>query len=139
MVACSNQARGAIPLFLTVRHCPRALAILLRKQPFSIETKWSKASDTAIHTYSDAPSIDSLALVRGAHSLSHVSGVSNLDFSSRVRSPRIGDVVVWRNVNGLYAATRVLSIKDDSRGDERDELSFEYRILPSGNDDFGLT
>jgi hypothetical protein len=106
---------------------------------FAFETKWSKGSNTAIHAYSDAPSIDALALVRGAHSLSHVSGASNLDYSSRVRTPGIDDVVVWRNVNGLYAATRILSIKDDSRGDARDEPSFEYRILPSGNDDFGLT
>jgi hypothetical protein len=106
---------------------------------FAFETKWSKASNTAIHAYSDAPSIDALALVRSPASLSHVSGVSRLDFSSRFRSPSIGDVVVWRNVNGLYAATRVLSIKDDSRGDDRDELAFEYRILPDGKDDFGLT
>jgi hypothetical protein len=106
---------------------------------FAFETKWSKASKTAIHAYSDAPSIDALALVRDPISLSHVSGASSLDFSSRVRSPSVGDVIVWRNIRGLYAATRVVSIKDDFRGDERDELSFEYRILPNGNDDFALT
>ena len=57
---------------------------------------------------------------------------SAYDFSSRVRSPRLGQIVIWRNVNGLYAATRIVSIKDDKRSDEHDELTFEYRILLDG-------
>lgn len=103
---------------------------------FAFETKWSKASRGTIHAYHDAPSIRSIALVRGLASITDTGDVTEHDYSSRVRSPRIGDVVIWQNTNGLFAATRVLEIKDDTRGDDHDELVFEYRILTDGSSNF---
>jgi hypothetical protein len=100
------------------------------------ETKWTKASNTAIHAYSDGASIDALALARGAERISDVTDAESYDFSSRVRTPRLGEVVIWRNVNGLYGATHVLAITDDTRGAESNELTFEYVLLPDGSRDF---
>jgi hypothetical protein len=100
------------------------------------ETMWSKASNTAIHAYSDAPSIGALALAKGAAAISEITDAQALDYSSRVRTARLGQIIVWRNLNGLYAATRVVGIQDDSRGDAINELIIEYAVLPDGSSDF---
>lgn len=91
-------------------------------------TKWSKASDTSIHAYSDSTDIDSIALIKNVKDLSSLNLI-DADFSSRCRTAQIGDAVVWKNINGYYAVTKIVSIKDDSRGDARDELECQYVIF----------
>jgi hypothetical protein len=100
------------------------------------ETKWTKVSKRSIHVYSDASSIHSLALAKGASSIEAITDAESFDFSSRVRTPQLGQIVVWRNVNGLYAATQVVAITDDTRGDATNEVTFEYDILIDGERDF---
>ncbi len=102
----------------------------------SFETIWSKASNRSIHAYSDSSTVDAIALAKGAKGISDVTDAASHDFSSRVRSPDIDQVVIWRNSSGLYAATQIVAIKDDSRGDDADELIFDYVILPNGRTDF---
>lgn len=101
-----------------------------------VETQWSKASDKRIYALRDAPSVEALALAKGASEIRDVIDTTVYDFSSRHRSPEIGQIVIWRNVNGIYAATKILGIKDDTRGADRDELTFEFVILPDGSTDF---
>jgi hypothetical protein len=96
------------------------------------ETRWSKASDASIHAYNDAPSIDAIAVAKGVWKIGEISDAAIFDFSSRSRTPLKGQVIVWRNVNGLYAATMILGIRDNTRGGARDELTFEYVILKDG-------
>lgn len=103
---------------------------------YLFETRWSKASDVCIHAYRDSPSIETLALAKGASEIGDVTDATTYDFSSRVRSPHIGQIVIWRNVNGLYAATKIIAIRDDKRSAEHDELTFEFVILPDGSTDF---
>ena len=91
-------------------------------------TTWSKASDTSIHAYNDASDIHSIAIAPNASNLEQIP-VHTLDYSSRTRTPKIGDAVVWQNTHGYYAVTKVISIKDDSRGSDVDELEIEYLIL----------
>ena len=101
------------------------------------ETKWSKASNVRIHVYNYPASINGVALApAGWTSIQQVVNPESLDYSSMVRTPCVGQIVVFRNVNGFYAATRVLAIKDDTRGDEYDELRFEYFIQDDGSDKF---
>ena len=100
------------------------------------ETKWSKASNTSIHVYNDPSSIYGVALARECTSIAQVTSAKTLDYTSRVRRPRLGEIVVVRNVNGFYAAVHVLEIKDDRRGDEKDELRFRYAIQSNGSDSF---
>lgn len=101
------------------------------------ETKWSKASDVSIHAYRDGSSVSAVALATGISEIGEIRDASAYDFSSRTRTPRVGQIVIWRNLNGLYAATKIIGIKDDSRGADHDELSFDYVILPDGGTDFG--
>lgn len=100
------------------------------------ETKWSKAGGEAVHAYRDPDSIDGIALAKGMTTIREVTDAAAFDFSSRARTPSTGQIVIWRNVNGIYAATRVVSVKDDTRGADRDELTFEFAILTDGSSDF---
>lgn len=98
--------------------------------------KINDVDNVAIHAYSDAPSVEALALAKGAVKISDVTDADAFDYSSRARTANLGQVILWRNVNGLYGATRVVGIKDDSRGDAINELIFEYVLLPDGSRDF---
>ena len=103
---------------------------------FLFETKWSKASNTSIHAYTDAVSIDSLALAKGVSEISEIKDATIFDYTSRCRSPLEGQIVIFKNTNGIYVAIKVLDIKDDSRTDDRDEITFEYVIQSDGSLDF---
>jgi hypothetical protein len=98
---------------------------------FLFETDWSKASDTSIYALRDPPSIDGLALVKDGR-MADITDAGAYDYSSRHRKARIGQIVLWRNTNGIFAATKILAIADDSRGASHDELTFEFRILTEG-------
>ncbi len=91
-------------------------------------TRWSKASNISIHAYKDGSGIDSICLLKAPVVLKNLSTIEG-DFSSRVRSPQIGDAVVWKNTNQKYAITKIVRILDDTRGDTHDELECEYVIF----------
>ena len=100
------------------------------------ETKWTKAGKTSIHVYNDPPTINGVALARGITSIPQVLNATALDFTSRTRTPSLGQIVVLRNAKGFYAALQVLGIKDDTRGDSHDQLRFRYAIQPDGSNSF---
>jgi hypothetical protein len=99
---------------------------------FLFETKWSKASDTSIHAYRGTDSIEGVALAKGATRIDEITDAARYDYSSRVRTPQMGQIILWRNTNGLFAATQILGVADDTRGANQDELRFEFRILSEG-------
>ena len=103
---------------------------------FEFETEWSKASNRSIHIYNDPPSINGVALAKGYKSIEQISNAASLDYTSRSRTTQCGEIIVLRNVKGFYAAVQVTDIKDDTQGNEKDELRFQYAILASGSDDF---
>ena len=103
---------------------------------YMFETKWSKASDRRIHVYNDPPSILTVALVKDKQEISSIDDARIYDGSSRDRSPNVGQIVLLQNTNGLFAALKILDIKDDTRGSQFDELTFEYVIQTNGTPDF---
>ena len=100
------------------------------------ETRWSKASDRSIHAYRDPPSIRTVALVKDKKEISSIDDARVYDGSSRTRSPNVGQIVLIQNTNGFFAALKILDIKDDTRGSQFDELTFEYVIQANGTPDF---
>ena len=100
------------------------------------ETAWTKASNMSIYIYNDPNSINGVALAREVNSINTITNAAALDYTSRVRSPLAGQVVVLRNIEGFYAAVHILRIKDDTRGDTSDEVRFRYAIQSDGSDDF---
>ena len=97
------------------------------KDDHQFTTKWSKASDKSIHAYRDARNIEAIARIKAPHILP-TSLAGEFDFSSRCRTPNIGDIIIWKNVKGKFAATKIVSIADDTRGVDHDELTCEYII-----------
>ena len=100
------------------------------------ETKWSKASDTAIHVYNDPPSINGVARALGCTAIAMVSNAEEYDYTSRSRTIPRGEIAVLRNVHGFYAAVHVLDIKDDKHNDNQDELRFRYAIQSDSSESF---
>jgi hypothetical protein len=98
-------------------------------------THWTKASDTTIHCFTDGTNVD-LALAPRGSGLRELSDASLLDFSSRNRTPQIGQFLVFENHAARYAAAKVVAIQDDTRASVEDSLVFDYWILEDGSDDF---
>lgn len=98
---------------------------------FSFSTKWSKASNTSIHAYSDSSNISSIGRIKQVHNISNISlsNIDEIDFSSRCRTADINDVIVWKNKSGKIALTKIISIMDDSRNDPFDQVECEYKIF----------
>lgn len=102
----------------------------------AFETAWSKASDTSIHLVNDPPSIHGIAIARGAAEINQVDDATAHDFSSRARTIKIGEVALVQNVDGFYAAIKVVLVEDDSRSALSNALTISYVILSSGGTDF---
>ncbi|MEZ4784897.1 MAG: toll/interleukin-1 receptor domain-containing protein [Candidatus Kapaibacterium sp.] len=92
------------------------------------ETMWSGGSNSAIHVYSDSSSIHNLALAIGAKEITDIDDASAFDTSSRVRMPQLGEIVVWQNIAGYYAAVRIEALNCRSHGRDKDEVTFSYAI-----------
>lgn len=103
------------------------------KDEYSFTTEWSKSSDRSIHAYSDSSNIDSIARIKAPCTLSKEKLTGEYDFSSRCRTPNIGDIIIWKNIFGNYAATQIIAISDDTRGANHDELTCEYVIYTKNN------
>ena len=77
-----------------------------------------------------------IAVARGATRIAEVADASVYDFTSGTRRPQLDEIAVLRNVQGFYAAIHILSIKDDTRGADRDEVRIRFAIQPNGSPSF---
>jgi len=100
------------------------------------ETAWSVASNTAIYAYNDPPSIRTVALAAGIHTIGDIDNAALYDMSSRDRMPFLGEIVVWQNAAGYFAATQINGLKSRSHGDSLDEVTFSYAIQPNRTPSF---
>jgi len=103
---------------------------------FLFETMWTHASQNSIHTYKDPPSLDGLAKVKDVQNIENIADATVYDFEPRSRTIDEGQIVVLKNVNGYFAALKVIDVKYEDRGDNQDELTFEYAIQVDGSADF---
>ena len=100
------------------------------------EIDLSKSSDRNIQLLNDPSSIRTVAIVKDFSEIEDVVDARKYDGSSRVRRPKIGQVAVLQNENGYWAAIKVLGIKDDTRRDSHDEVTFDYIIQTNGSPSF---
>jgi hypothetical protein len=100
------------------------------------EIDFSKAGNSSIHLYKDPPSIRTIAQVKDISSINEIKDARQYDTSSRARTIQLNQIAVLQNNNGFFAALKVLTIKDDTRGDQNDEVTFEYKIQTNGSPDF---
>lgn len=97
----------------------------------AFETAWSSGGSSAIHAYNDPSSIRTVALATAASRIEDINDARIFDTSSRVRTPRLGEIVVWQNTSGYYLATKIERLAARSHGSDRDEVVFSYKIAPS--------
>lgn len=100
------------------------------------ELKCTKASGDSINVYNDPASIKAIAVVKGIPEINLISDAKSYDYTSRSRTPQEGEIVLLENSYGNFAAVKIVDIKDNTRGDAVDELTFEYAINPDGHADF---
>ena len=110
---------------------------VIGRSTMEFETSWTKAGNTSIHVYNDPASINGIALAPFEFTdISQLTNVESLNYTSRFRTPQIGQIVVFRNTDGFYAVVQILGIKDDTCGDANDELHFRFAIQCDGSDNF---
>ncbi|NRB19967.1 MAG: hypothetical protein HRU33_21070 [Rhodobacteraceae bacterium] len=98
--------------------------------------QFSKASDRSIHVYRDPPDIKKIAIAQGAGQISELKDVTALNYSNRSVIPEEGQVFCLENQHGNFACVQIHDVKDASRDDDRDEVTFSYAINPGGGTDF---
>lgn len=100
------------------------------------EINFSKASNSNIYLLNDPPSIKTVAIAKDVMEIKDIKDARIYDNSSRARCPNINQVALLQNTSGFFAAIKILEIKDDTRGDSNDEITFEYKIQTNGSPDF---
>lgn len=81
-------------------------------EPWTFETNWSSAGRGSAHLYNDPVGIEGVAIAEGVATISQVTPdvVAAADFTSRTRTPRVGQVALLRNTAGFYAAVELLDV-----------------------------
>lgn len=86
----------------------------------------------------DPLNIYGVAVAEGITDLKDIRDAGVFNMSSRIRTPKEEEFVVLKNTNGYFAALHILDIKDKSRNDTEDELTFSYWILEDKTSDFSV-
>jgi TIR domain len=103
------------------------------------ETAWATAGHESIHAYTDPPSIRTVALAVEVTQFADIIDASIYDTSSRVRTPHLGEIVIWQNTTRYYLATKIETIQSRSHGAITDEVTFTYLIAPHKSTNFSAT
>ena len=53
-----------------------------------------------------------------------------------MRTPKLGEVVIWQNTAGYYLATKVEKLQGRGNGGGMDEITFTYQIAPNNSSSF---
>jgi|GEM_PF-2156456 len=115
---------------VTFNYQNNANQYIIGNNEMQFETKWSKGSDQMIHAYNTPGTIKTIALADGHKEISEIKDGTVYDTSSPHREVYKGEIIILENINGYFAAIKVIDIKDRSRlNNGRDELTFEYKIL----------
>ncbi len=89
-------------------------------------TCWSECGAKSIYGYSDGVKL--IGYMSGAKEMPLEKDFTEFDFTSRTREVEIGEVLIWMNKYGKFAATLITNVSVNKRGALRNELSFEYKI-----------
>lgn len=92
------------------------------------ELKFSKSSWTNIILYNDPPSIVWVAIAKWEYEITNIKNASIYDMSSRTRRPNEWEIAILKNIHWNYCALKILDVKDDTREDGVDEVTFEYMV-----------
>lgn len=94
---------------------------------YEFVTQWSECGSRTIYAYSD--SVKQIGYCPEQVSIPEDQDFSRFDFTSRVREISIGEIVVFMNHNGKFAAVLVTDV-DIISCKKKGILSFQYKIYP---------
>ena len=92
---------------------------------YEFVTSWSTAGHNSIYAYRD--SVKEIGYKTGFDKIPSLKEIQSFDFTSRVRTVYVGEVVVWMNQYGNFAVTKITDVTCPSMGVEGN-LSFDYII-----------
>ena len=98
---------------------------------YQFDTRWSSCSMNSIYAYRD--NVKYIGYISNFCDFPTAEQLNSFDYTSRVRTISVGEVVVWVNEYGNYAVTKIKKLQVKSRGAEADLLEFEYKIYPNIN------
>lgn len=93
---------------------------------YEFRTRWSECGGKSIYGYSD--SVKLVGYLSGVTEIPKDKDFSKFDFTSRVRQVCIGEVLIWMNANGKFAATLITDVVSGSHSFVNNKLSFDYKI-----------
>lgn len=89
---------------------------------YAFETRWSRSGNNSIHAYGLIGYIPGETVIPGLDRL------YNYDYSSKARTIKTGEIVIFQNLNHHFAAVKLGPVKSSSHGNLYDEMTFEYHI-----------
>ena len=108
----------------------------LGKEQQFFELMFTKASDTSIHVYNDPKSIEWIALANWVENITDITDCRTYDMTSRTRTPQEWEIIILKNIYWNYCAVKIIDVKDRTRRDDKDEVTFQYVINDIWNTDF---
>lgn len=89
---------------------------------YAFNTRWSRAGKNSIHAYGLIGYIPGETVIPGLDRL------YNYDYSSKARTIKTGEIVIFQNLNHHFAAVKLGPVKNSNHGNLYDEMTFEYHI-----------
>lgn len=89
---------------------------VIGSEMWAFEMRWSTAGQGSAHLSNDPAGIEGVAIAEGVTKIGQVTPdiAAAADFTSRVRTPHVGQVALLRNTAGFYAAVEPLEINRSS-------------------------
>ncbi|MEG1313934.1 MAG: toll/interleukin-1 receptor domain-containing protein [Bacilli bacterium] len=103
------------------------------------ELKWSSAGRGSAHIYNRQKTIKSLIFAKDIKEISQITNVLSNKFFKCVDAETltVGDIVILQNIEGYYLAVKLEKVLyRDRNADDRDEITFSYRIAPAKSTSF---
>ena len=97
-------------------------AYVLGNGEYSFDTRWSRAGNDSIHAYG------LLGFDPAITAFPSIEELPSLDISSRSRTIRTGQIVVFENMKHHFVAIKLGKVYSSGHGFPYDEMSFEYHI-----------
>lgn len=94
--------------------------------------RFSSRNAASVYLLRDDPSVTRIAVVRGYVPLIKFP---NLENAARSYTVSEGQLFLAENINGYYMMGRMLQVRDESRGEVVDSVTFEYVIQEQPGDD----
>ncbi|MFN3970110.1 MAG: hypothetical protein ACK4L4_01880 [Gemmobacter sp.] len=101
------------------------------------ETSWTGAGHGSAHLYNDPVGIEGVAIAESVTRISQVTPevVAAADFTSRTRTPRVGQIALLRNTVGFYAAVELLDVRYSDMP-SANVIRLRFAICTDGATDF---